>query len=161
MFLAQTLTTVEGTFAILRENGHIRTNVLQREKVYLCWMRILKLTTFRITNLKMRRFCDASLLVGLHDMAKVRGSNLNLSQVEAGLDTLLMATSRSPAGGLEIESAAAICERLSRDSVANSHQIYTASSAQKLGEKFGRSRVKFYKIGILPTFILLYLLTNV
>ena len=67
---------------------------------------------------------------GLHDLAKVRGSNLNLSQVEAGLDTLLMATSRSPAGGLEIESAAAICERLSRDSVANSHQIYSASSAQ-------------------------------
>ncbi len=71
----------------------------------------------------MWRFCDPSLFAGLHDLAKVRGSNLNLSQVEAGLDTLLMATSRSPAGGLEIESAAAICERLSRNSVANSHQI--------------------------------------
>jgi hypothetical protein len=75
-------------------------------------------------------FCDPSLLAGLHDLAKVRGSNLNLSQVEAGLDTLLMATSHSPPGGLEIESAAAICERLSRDSVANSRQIYSASSAQ-------------------------------
>jgi hypothetical protein len=85
-------------------------------------------------------------------LAKVRGSNLNLSQVEAGLDTLLMATSRSPPGGLEIESAAAIRERLSRDSVANSHQIYSASSAQKLGEEFGRSRGKIDKIGKMPKF---------
>jgi hypothetical protein len=81
--------------------------------------------------------------------------------VEAGLDTLLMATSRSPPGGLEIESAAAICERLSRDSVANSHQIFSVSSAKKQKEKFDRSKRKFYKIGILPTFTLLYLLTNI
>jgi hypothetical protein len=89
---------------------------------------------------------------GLHDLAKVRGSNLSLSQVEAGLDILLMATSRSPPGGLEIESAAAICERLSRDSVANSHQIYSASSAQKIGEHFSCSRGKLEKIGKMPTF---------
>ena len=55
-----------------------------------------------------------SLHAGLHDLAKVDGRQLVSTSSQIS-DTLLTATSKSPAGCLESESAAAIRDRLAKD----------------------------------------------
>lgn len=57
----------------------------------------------------------SGFFLGLHDLDSVEGRNLEYTQEKIDLDSLLMATTRSPAGSLETESASALRQRLVKE----------------------------------------------